>query len=406
MLWVNVLIVCVTVLFFILLLGLLFIQKPDVVDGHFNIYSSNMPRMMLVKVDGEIVFLKTDKDTVARKTDIAYIRTLGDYNQIKELERIVSIDDVYDVRAALLKQNFNMLGELSTNYYDFIRSFEVMENKENDDVHIYDKIQSELLESSYFYSYEMQKQNLELEKEHLKIAEQAYADDSLLYYNDAITKVAFNNSKTNYLTQRQQVEQSYNQLTQLAYKIKDAQTNNTKIGAQHKNEVVNDKSAAYYYLHTLRASIKEWKNKYVLTAPCNGRVEYSLYIEDGQLINGGTEVARVLPLGKEVKAIVYFPTKNSSDVHSGAPVKLFLDNYDQYSYGYIDAMIAKKSSSVSTSSDGSTFCTAELFINLTNQKHFNDKLFFDEGMSGRASVIVKEKSLLQKIFTWITIMTT
>lgn len=401
----NVLLSIIIILFSVIIIGLLLIQKPDEVTGRFNIYTADMPRSLTSKVEGEIIYLKKGNEAIHGNVDIAYIRTSSDYNQIKVLEELISKGDLNDIRTNLSKASFSMLGELSGAYYDFIHSLEVFQKQENDKVHRYDKIISEISTETYEHSYETQKQNLELEKENLKIIKQSYLDDSILYSKNAITKVAFNNSKANYLMQQKQVDQAYNQLIQLANRIRDEKTSHSRIDAQYNNEITNDESNAYYRLRILRASINEWRNKYVLTAPCSGNLEYSVYIENGQIVASGTEIARVLPHGNSIKALLFFPTINTADVHIGSKVKLILDNYDQYSYGYMDAVISKKSSSVSSSADGGTFYTGELDLDMSKQEHFKGEFKFAEGMSGRALIIIKEKNLLEKIFNWIHILT-
>lgn len=401
----NSLLTIILILFAVLLVGLLLIQKPDEVIGRFNLYSADIPRPLSSKVEGEIVYLKKDNDTVNIGMDIAYIRTSSDYYQIKKLENILSNESLNDLRQHIGSMSFSMLGDLSGAYYEFVHSLEMLQIQEKNNVHQYDKIKSEISTDTYEHSYETQKQNLELEKENLTIIKQSFLDDSVLYSKNAITKAVFNNSKTNYLMQQKQVEQAYNQLIQLANKIRDEKTSHNRIGAQYNNEITNGESNALYRLSILKSSINEWRNKYVLTSPCKGKVEYSLYSENGQIVKGGTEIAKVLPFGNKIKALLYFPTTNTADVHVGSQVKLILDNFDQFSYGYIDAIISKKSSSVSPSTDGETFYTGELEIDIKNQEHFKGEILFAEGMSGKAIIIIKNKNLLEKIFNWINLIT-
>lgn len=401
----NVLLIIIAILFIILIIGLLLIHKPDEVDGRFNLYSADMPRSLTSKVEGEIVYLKTDNDTIDSGIDIAYIHTSSDYQQVTLLRDAISQGSLSEIRTRLSNMSLSMLGDLSGAYYEFIHSLEVLQTQEKDAVHRYDKILSEISRESYEQSYETQKLSLQLEKENLAIAKQSYFEDSLLYSKEAITKIAFNNSKANYLMQQKQVEQAYNQLIQISNKIRDEKTSHSKIGAKYNNEITSDESNAYYRLRILKASINEWRNKYVLTSPCKGKLEYSIYVENGQIVRNGMEIARVLPFGDCVKALLFFPTINTADVHIGSHVKLFLDNYDQFSYGYIDAIISKKSSSVSTSNDGTTYYTGELEIDLKKQDHFKGDFLVAEGMSGKALIIIKDKNLLEKVFNWINLMT-
>lgn len=174
---------------------------------------------------------------------------------------------------------------------------------------------------------------------------------------------------------------------------------------QQIKKVSVDKTTVEYRLQILRASIKEWKNKYVLSSPCSGQLEYSTFIDNGQIVKSGEEIIKIIPKGHAIKAIIYYPTTNSAGVHVGSSVKLYFDNYDKNSYGYIISKIVSISKIVNTSADGQTFYTGELNIDLSAQKNFEGHIAIDEGMSGQAQIIIKEKNLLTKIINWIDILT-
>lgn len=402
---INILIGIIVFLFVILLTGLLLIQKPDCVIGKFNIYSSCIPRSLKTKVDGEVIFLKDSKSEVRKGDDLAFIKTSSDYYQIVELEKIIEEKDIFTVKHLLENKRFSMLGELSSPFYELVHSFETFDNQMNDDMHRLDQKQTEIEINSYQMSYSAKVNNINLQKEQLQIAKQNYEADSALYEMNAITRATFYNSRTNYLAKEEQYKKSIEQLEQLSNNIQSAYTNNAKVKAQQNKQLTVDRTTIEYKLQILKASIKEWRNKYVLSAPCQGQIEFPVFIENGQMVKYGEEIIRVIPQGNDIKAIVYYPTLNSAGIHIGSPVKLYFDNYEKNTYGYYTSKISSISKVVTTNTDGQTFYTGELHIDLSSQENFDGKIDIDEGMSGEAQIIIKDKNLFKKIFNWINILT-
>lgn len=401
----NIIIGCLVFLLIVLLLGLLLIQVPDNVEGHFNVYSSNVPRVLKSKYDGELLLLKKNKCKINAKEDIAFIKTSSDYYQVVELEEIISNKNFDFIKNNISKKRFSKLGELASPFYELVHSLEILDYEAKNIVNQIDKNQNQLSLISCKNTYETQKENIILEKEQLQLSKQNFEEDSALFMKNAITRTELFNSKESYIIKKRQLKESEEKLLQLENKIKATYNDHDKIEAQQNKEIKIDYTSAEYHLQILRASVKEWRNKYVLTSPCSGIIEYLPYLDNGQIVKIGEEIVKVIPKGEKIKAIIYFPTTNSAGVHIGSIVKLYFDNYDVHSYGYMTAELSSMSKIVTTNSDGSTFYTGELNIDLNKQNNFDGNISIDEGMSGKANVIIREKNLITKILNWINVLT-
>lgn len=402
---VNFVIVCVIIMIIILIVGLLIIQKPDNVIGHFNVYSSSLPRILKSKVDGEIVFFKSKKEKVRQGDDIAYIKTSSDYDQIKQLEIIINNKDLKTMKRILGMKKFSMLGEVATPYYELMQSFETLDNQANDKLHILNKSQTNISLKSNRESYATAIMNFRLENEQLSISRQNFEVDSALFAENAITRSQFYSTKAEYIAKIKQLKDSKLQIQQLKSQIKEGQTDVDKVGIQQNNQVNVDMTSSEYYLQILRASIKEWRNRYVLTAPCDGLIEYMPYIDDGQVIKSGEEMVQVIHKANNIKAVIYYPEVNSAGIQVGSDVKLYFDSYEKTSYGFIMSKLTTISKVITTDAEGHAYYTGETNISLSSQNNFNGKITINEGMSGQAQIIIKRKNLLKKIFNWIDILT-
>lgn len=394
----TVILIVILIFFSAIILGLLFIKKPDIVQGKFNIYATHMPYLLMAKSSGKICFLQPDKQVIESNTDIAYIETSGDYKQICSLEKILETGKLKDLQQSLNSVFYSSLGEVSNDYLSLLQAFKELDSERLSNIPLLDSKQSELNIDGYNKSLKTQQILLKIEQEKLSAIYLQFKSDSSLFVNNAITRVSYLQSKHNYLEQKENVSRIENEIEQLQNRISNEKENYSKINVQHTENITKEEILVRYRIDILKSTILEWKNKYVLTSPIKGKLEYAAYIENAHVINAGAEVVKVLPLDRSLHGLIYFPATNSSNVKVGSQVKLYLDNYERNENGFFIAYISSLSSSVTTNSDGMTYYSGNLKIDFNNQNKFKGDFSFTHGMSGTAEIITKEKNLFTKLF--------
>lgn len=394
----TVILIIVLIFFSTIVVGLLFIKKPDIVQGRFNIYATHMPYSLMAKSSGEICFLQPDKQVVEGNTDIAYIKTSGDYKQIGSLEKILDTGNLKELQQSLNSVFYSSLGEVSNDYLLLLQAFKELDSERLSNIPLLDSRQSELNIEGYNKSLKTQQNLLRIEQEKLSAIHLQFKSDSSLFVNNAITQVSYLQSKHNYLEQKENVSRIENEIEQLQNRISSEKENHSKINVQHTENITKEEILLRYRIDVLKSTIQEWKNKYVLTSPIKGKLEYAAYIENAHVVNTGTEVVKILPLDRSLHGLIYFPATNSSNVKVGSQVKLYLDNYERNENGFITAYISSLSSSVTTDSEGMTYYSGSLKIDFDNQHKFKGDFSFTHGMSGVAEIITRDKSLFTKLF--------
>lgn len=394
----TVILIIITLFFLAIIIGLLLIRKPDIVQGKFNLYSSNMPYSLIAKSYGELCFLQSDKKNVEVNTDVAYIKTSGDYYQIMKLHNIINAKNEDWILTTLNSAVFTSLGDVSNAYQNLLQAIDDFNLLTMSSIPSMNIKQSNLLINGYNKSVENQQNHLHIEQEKMQSIYSQYKSDSSLLEKKAITQQVYLQSKKNYLTQKENISQIKHELELLKNKICDEKENFLIIKTQHQENVTKSKSLIRYRIGLLKNAIQDWRNRFVLTAPIGGELEYSAYIENGHIVSANTEVLKILPLDRKRYGIIYFPSANSNNITIGTKVKLYLDSYNRNQYGFLKASISSLSSSVYTDSEGITYLSGNLQIDFSKQDKFKGNFHFTHGMSGIGDVIIKDKSLFTKIF--------
>ena len=100
---INVLILIMLVLISCLLAIFMLVQRPDKVEGRFNIYSSNIPQVQISNSEGQIYFIKKNKCQVEKNSVVAFIKSTGDINQILKLQELIRHGNLNIILGSVVK---------------------------------------------------------------------------------------------------------------------------------------------------------------------------------------------------------------------------------------------------------------------------------------------------------------
>ena len=118
---INVLILIMLVLISGLLAIFMLVQRPDKVEGRFNIYSSNIPQVLISNSEGQIYFIKKNKCQVEKNSVVAFIKSTGDINQILKLQKLIRHGNLNIILTQIGNYESYNLGEVSSYYNELLR---------------------------------------------------------------------------------------------------------------------------------------------------------------------------------------------------------------------------------------------------------------------------------------------
>lgn len=155
----------------------------------------------------------------------------------------------------------------------------------------------------------------------------------------------------------------------------------------------NNKLFSSRHSRTFKSSIDDWVHRYVLRAPIDGRIVYTLPLQPDKFIEAGKIIAFVNPDESRYYVEINISQNNFGKVDTGMQVQLRFDAYPYQETGYLPATISYLSP---MAIDTGFLATARLNHGLIT--NLNKTIQYKNGLSAQALIITKDMRLLERIF--------
>lgn len=162
-------------------------------------------------------------------------------------------------------------------------------------------------------------------------------------------------------------------------------------------------------LETSLESVNQNINACNVKAPCNGIINFSVDLVEGDYLAAGGEVLTILPEGdSEYKALIYISNSEIGKITKGMQVKFNVQAYPNSDYGYLYGTITKISNDIKVDSQsGMGYYLAEAKLDTSG---FYDKdgtkLSIKAGMSCEAKIITGEQSIMTFVLDKLKLLVT
>lgn len=392
----------ISVVFILILIGVAlsyFIKYPDVLTADITLTTLNPPVTLVAKNNGKLTHLLVkDKEPVKANQTIGIIENTANYTDVLSLyETANQLNEqikLSDTLSNIAIKDSLKTGEITPYYLQFLKSLK--------DLNLYKSInpfskQITLLKkdlgnySSLLIKYQKQ-QNIN--DEQLKLAENDFNRDKKLYEQQAISAREFENQKKNYLNAQNSNQQSKIVLDNTNIQINSIEKSILQLQIQDYQEQNNLKNELSQYLKTLLNEINKWKQLYVIESPVNGKVSFFSLWSVNQNIKQGDELFAIIPeqqqqfIGK-----CTLPLSNTGKLAIGQKVNIKLDNYPYNENGMLQGTVSNISE---VPNKNSYAIDVALSNGLTTS--YNKTLAYKEQMKGKADIITKNISVLDRVF--------
>jgi HlyD family secretion protein len=373
-----------------------FISYPDIVKAPAKIVGINTPKSLFAKADGNIekLFVSNDSFVIADQ-NIAVLQSTADYLQIFELERWI-----YDIEKKVLSDNIEILQHipipLLTTLGDIQLPFDDFKNKYNQTLQIFGNGYYQLKKQSLFRELQLiselqsssDRQKLLTQKDY-SIQKSEYDALAPLVEQRVIAPLDFNKQKSSLINKEQSLEQmTANLITNAALseskkkEILDIQKSITDIKQTFQTSLMN-----------LKSLVSSWKDKYVITAPENGKLQYVFFLQENVFIYSRQEVFYVLPSQPSYYAEAFAPQQSYGKLKMNQKVIIKLDAYPYNEFGTISGKI---SFLPSVPYKDTTFII-KLLLPMGLTSNYHKQLLFKNNMTGFAEIVTDDVSLFDRI---------
>lgn len=389
----------ITVFFFVLfiLLGVSwFVEYPDLVNANLKVVSANTPKSVNAKIDGRLTKLMTiDEKNVQEGEILAYIESTANHEEVISLESVINqlidyaanndLEEIYKTHIPLL---FN-LGELQKSYQTFqeafVRSNASMENGVNSkkksainrDINTLRSLQSNT------------KRQLELQEKDVQMAYEEFQSQQRLSEKGLVSKQEVRNAESRYLSKKQSFEQA-----------KTGLDNNLMNQNQKQHELIEldktiteQQNSLIQSINTLKSDIEAWKQRYIITAPISGKVNFLSNLQENQLLKTGQELLYILPNNSSYYGEMYVGQYNFGKIKKGQEVIVKLQSYPFQEFGTVQGKIEH----ISDIPKDTAYLVKVIFPKglVTSA---NKKIPFRNGMTATGEIITENLRLIEKFF--------
>ncbi|WET69764.1 HlyD family efflux transporter periplasmic adaptor subunit [Sphingobacterium sp.] len=372
-----------------------FIPYPEVVIVSMKFNTSNAPKVLTSKMNGNLVKLLFKDGTIVEKNmDIAYLESVANHDQVLSLLEKMKKVRVGDLNLADLKDIITPteleLGELQNSYQNFYLAYlsYVAINKEG----IYQKRKSFIQNEVQYINEQNQRirESFYLQKKELALAEAEYAKYKILADKKVISQHELQQKEALLLSKRQSIPQIENTIIS----NQSSRLSKDKEMSEINNQIVEEEKKIYQSLNTFISEAENWKKQYVISSTSKGRLIYGDFLQENQLVKMGDELFYVNDNKDDYYGEILIPQAKSSKVKLGQDVLIKVQSYPYQEYGYLRGKIDYISD---IPIKDSVFFAK---VVLTRNKHDSD-IKLKPGILADAEITTENQSIFKRI--WINL---
>lgn len=317
-----------------------FIRYPEMVPVSMKFNTSNAPKALVSKVNGNLVgILVKEGQWIEKGTDVAYLESIADHKQVIDiLERLRKIrnegSSVRDLEDLVSPTELD-LGELQSSYQNFYLSYLNYKAVNRDG--IFQK-RKDFIQNEVQYVHDQNsriKQTYELQKKELALAEAEYEKYRLLAEKKIISPLELQQKEAILLAKRQAIPQMENTLigNQSSLLAKDKEL------SEINNQIIEEEKKFFQSLNTFISDAENWKKQYVISTPSSGQLVYGDFLQENQLVKTG-DILFYINAGKDdYYGEILIPQHASSRVKEKQEVLIKVRSYPHQEYGYLKGKI-------------------------------------------------------------------
>lgn len=170
----------------------------------------------------------------------------------------------------------------------------------------------------------------------------------------------------------------------------------------YRSNLTSYKATIISLYEQLSSKIDAWDNLYVIRAPANGIVDFSLIWSKNQYVQAGDKSFAIIPhqTGDTIGKCLY-SVSGIGKIKTGQPVTIKLDGYPYLEYGVLRGNVRSISSipiEVQTQNGIEKFISIEVDLCANFNASYHYTIPYAGELTGTSEIIIENRSLLQHFF--------
>jgi multidrug efflux pump subunit AcrA (membrane-fusion protein) len=377
-----------------------FISSPDLITAPFTVTTYNPPASLVTKAGGKIDrFFVQNGDSIKENQPVALIKNQAHWADILLVEDFLNaLADTlnwFSVVNEIIPPSNLFLGELQNPWLNFLN---IMRKYKEYTVMAYIPAKIELLDQQIVrqkdYIREMKNQEI-LSREDLRLTYNSFQRDSNLFHKSSysISINEFERSKQALIQKQVSFSSELSSIKNTEASILKMKETKLDLSIQQEKETNQFIYDLYESLQILKMSISQWKDKYLVQSPVDGRITYTSYWSENQVISPGEIIATVIPANPErILLRAGVPLSGSGKVKVGQEVNIKLTGYPYMENGILKGRIG----TLSLVPVQETYI-ADIELSNGMRTNFGIELRFINGMTGTAEIITENRRLIYRL---------
>jgi len=372
------------------------IRYPDMVRANGRLTSINAPKPVITVTSGKLVELFVDENEMVRRGDIlGYIESTGNHKNVLNLS--VDIDSIEHAlrsdQPELIRRfdpdKYMELGELQPSYQTFSHAYYSFSNYliggfylKKRAILLKDMKNLERLRANLILQRDLQQQDLAVNRK-------TFEANQSLNASKVISDFDFRAEQSKLLGK----ELTLPQINSSIISNENQQNEKAKEILELENAIEQQKSIFLQAFYTFKSQLEEWRKKYLLIAPINGKVTFETFVQKNQQLQANQMIFFINPENSRYFAEVVIPQSNFGKVSEGQQVHLKLSSYPFQEFGFIHGKIKFISR---IPSEGGYLAKVEFpdGLRTSNKKYIQ----YREGLVADAEIITNDLRLLERFY--------
>ncbi len=381
----------------VMLLGSYFFKYPVVVSAPFVLTTVNPPAPIVPKSGGRITrWFVSDGQSVTSNSLIALLENTADYQDMKTVQSLLKSFSghwLQDVNAIHLPHNYS-LGKIQNTYVDFKKTYNNLGHYLQQDVL---GKKTALLENrikKQEEQFNLLMRQWELKKWEFKVAYSIYAQDSSAYFEGGygIIRPEYERSLQTYLGQHSSKLAFEASIKNAEVSLLQLKESLLELQITREDDLNNLKNSLDYNFVSLQTQVNDWFENYILTSPIDGKITFTNYWSENQVINSGERLATVVPQEETIIiARAFIPSAALGRVQKGQKVNIKLSGFPYMEYGTLKGYI--NAISLVPEKEG---YVVEIELSGGMTSGYGETLKFVQQMDGTADIVTEETRLIYR----------
>ncbi|WP_169337998.1 HlyD family secretion protein [Proteiniphilum acetatigenes] len=404
----------------ILLIGSAMFKYPDVISAQVTITGTTPPASVVAHASGKIKELYVKDNQEVKSGDyLAVIDNTANTNDVRLLKEslrafsAISTGGDPEKNTSGLQHTNHLNKELQLgNIQSIYSQYYTAHFQYNEYKRLLYYPQKLEITKQRIAQYEKQYENLQkqykLIEEQAQLQENQYQRDVRLNEKGIVSDEELEQSRSQYLQSELTLESMQAAINSMGIQIE--QLKETLLDTrQQDTETLNDLDTRLRTLATqLEVAIEEWEMSFVLKSPIDGKVTFTSFWSENQVVTAGYEVFSVVSSLSPSSSYFIFgkallPIARSGKVKIGQKVNIRLENFPENEFGILQGQVKNISlvpisAGQAAAENGAAYYTIDIILPDRLTTTYKKELPYLPHMQGRADIITEDISLLERFF--------